>query len=60
MTADHREASMNIDPTLISKRFKGTLPELLGIRFVETSSDRMIAELAITDTLTIQTQMVLA
>ncbi len=43
---------MSIDPTMISERFKGTLAELLGIRFVETSPDRVVAELSVTDALT--------
>jgi len=51
MTAGKGEASMNIDPTMVSEHLKGTLAELLGIRFVEMSSDRVIAEMPIRDDL---------
>src|SRR5262245_26279834 len=37
---------MTIDPTAISERFAGTLADLLGIRFVEASPERVVAELA--------------
>jgi 1,4-dihydroxy-2-naphthoyl-CoA hydrolase len=43
---------MTIDPAVVSERFKGTLVELLDIRFVELSRDRVIAELAYRDALT--------
>ncbi len=43
---------MNIDPTIISERHRGTLAELLGIRFIETSPDRVVAELSFRDALT--------
>jgi uncharacterized protein (TIGR00369 family) len=36
---------MSIDPASVTERFKGTLGELLGIRFVETTADRVVAEL---------------
>jgi 1,4-dihydroxy-2-naphthoyl-CoA hydrolase len=36
---------MTIDPDVLTERFKGTLGELLGIRFVETHPDRVVAEL---------------
>jgi 1,4-dihydroxy-2-naphthoyl-CoA hydrolase len=36
-----------IDTGEIEKRFKGTLSELLGIRFVETTPERVVAELTI-------------
>jgi len=36
---------MTIDPAEVTERFKGTLGELLGIRFVETTPDRVVAEL---------------
>ena len=42
---------MNVDPTVISERFKGTLVELLGIRFIEASQDRLVAELSYRDEL---------
>jgi uncharacterized protein (TIGR00369 family) len=43
---------MNIDAAGIAERFRGTLAELLGIRFVETSADRVIAELSYREDLT--------
>jgi uncharacterized protein (TIGR00369 family) len=39
------ESVMMIDPASVTERFKGTLGELLGIRFVETTPDRVVAEL---------------
>jgi uncharacterized protein (TIGR00369 family) len=36
---------MTLDLSTISEQFKGTLGELLGIRFVEASADRLVAEL---------------
>jgi uncharacterized protein (TIGR00369 family) len=43
---------MDVDPTVIAERFKGTLVELLGIRFIEASHDRLVAELSYRDALT--------
>jgi uncharacterized protein (TIGR00369 family) len=43
---------MTIDPTAITDRWKGTLGELLGIRFVEAAADRVVAELTYRDELT--------
>src|SRR5215813_14471648 len=43
---------MHIDPIAISELHKGTLAELLGIRFVETSPGRVVAELSFRDALT--------
>ena len=43
---------MASDPTVISEQQKGTLSELLGIRFVEASKDRVVAELTYRDELT--------
>jgi uncharacterized protein (TIGR00369 family) len=37
---------MTIDPAVLAERHRGTLAELLGIRFVEASPDRVVAELA--------------
>ncbi len=37
---------MTLDLSAISEQFKGTLGELLGIRFVEGSPDRLVAELS--------------
>lgn len=34
-----------IDPALFTERMKGTLAETLGIRFVEVTPDRVVAEL---------------
>jgi 1,4-dihydroxy-2-naphthoyl-CoA hydrolase len=36
---------MTVDPDALTERFNGTLGELLGIRFVETHPDRVVAEL---------------
>jgi uncharacterized protein (TIGR00369 family) len=36
---------MTVDPAAITERFKGTLGDLLGIRFVEATPDRVVAEL---------------
>jgi len=36
---------MTVDPAAVTERFKGTLGELLGIRFVEASPERVVAEL---------------
>jgi uncharacterized protein (TIGR00369 family) len=43
---------MSVDPAVISERFKGTLSELLGIRFTEASPDRLVAELTYREALT--------
>ena len=43
---------MSIDPAGLAERFRGTLADLLGIRFVEASLDRVVAELPIRDALT--------
>ena len=43
---------MNTDLTVIAERHRGTLAELLGIQFVETSPDRVVVELSFRDTLT--------
>ena len=40
---------MNIDLTTLSEHHKGTLAELLGIRFIEASPDRVVAEVAFRD-----------
>jgi uncharacterized protein (TIGR00369 family) len=36
---------MSVDATPIAERFNGTLVELMGIRFVETTPERVVAEL---------------
>jgi len=41
-----------MDPTTVAELHKGTLAELLGIRFVETSPDRVVAELSFRGALT--------
>jgi uncharacterized protein (TIGR00369 family) len=40
-----------IDPKTLEERQQGILPGLLGIRFVEASPERVVAELAIRDDL---------
>lgn len=42
---------MDIDPTAINERLKGTLSDLLGLRVVEASLDRVVAELSVRDDL---------
>lgn len=42
---------MAIDPAKLTERQRGTLAELLGIRIVEASKDRVVAELTIRDDL---------
>jgi uncharacterized protein (TIGR00369 family) len=42
---------MDIDPEELTRRHAGALPELLGMRFVEASRDRLVAELTIRDDL---------
>jgi 1,4-dihydroxy-2-naphthoyl-CoA hydrolase len=43
---------MTLDPAAFTERFKGTLGELLGIQFVETGFDRVVAELTYRSDLT--------
>jgi uncharacterized protein (TIGR00369 family) len=43
---------MSIDPAGLAERLRGTLADLLGIRFVEASRDRVVAELPVRDALT--------
>jgi 1,4-dihydroxy-2-naphthoyl-CoA hydrolase len=42
---------MTLDPTQIEQALKGTLSELLGIRVVEMTAERVVAELTIRDEL---------
>ena len=42
---------MAIDPAAMNGSLRGTLGELLGIRFVETSPERVVAELTVRDEL---------
>ena len=42
---------MAIDPKLIGDRQRGTLTDVLGLRFVEATADRVVAELTIRDDL---------
>src|SRR5438093_11017737 len=42
---------MAIDPKLIGDRQRGTLTDVLGLRFVEATPERVVAELAIRDEL---------
>ena len=43
---------MGLDAATITERFKGTLSDLLGIRFVEASPERVVAELTYREDLT--------
>src|SRR5262245_2136930 len=45
-------ASMSVDPSAITEGLKGTLGGLLGIRLVEASPERVVAELAHREELT--------
>ena len=43
---------MTVDPAAITERLKGTLSDILGVRFVEATPDRVVAELTYRDDLT--------
>lgn len=43
---------MALDATTITEQFKGTLSDLMGIRFVEATPDRVVAELSYREDLT--------
>ena len=43
---------MTVDAAAINERFKGTLSDLLGIRFVEATPERVVAELTYREDLT--------
>lgn len=42
---------MDMDPTALNESLNGTLAALLGVRFIEASRDRVIAQLAVRDDL---------
>src|SRR5256885_15320876 len=42
---------MDMTPAAMNESLRGTLAELLGLRFVETSAERVVAELTIRDDL---------
>ena len=42
---------MDVDPAMLAESQRGTLAELLGIRFIEAGKDRIVAELTIRDDL---------
>jgi uncharacterized protein (TIGR00369 family) len=42
---------MTIDPEAVTEQLKGTLSDLLGMRVVEATPDRLVAEVAIRDDL---------
>jgi len=42
---------VTIDPASLTAHHKGCLPELLGLRFVDATKDRVVAELTIRDDL---------
>jgi len=54
MSRDQRKegALMPMDAAAVSDLFRGTLADLLGIRFVEATPDRVVAELDYRDELT--------
>jgi 1,4-dihydroxy-2-naphthoyl-CoA hydrolase len=43
---------MTVDAAAINERFRGTLSDLLGIRFVEATPERVVAELTYREDLT--------
>jgi len=43
---------MDLDPKAIDERLKGTLSDLLGVRFVEATPERVVAELTYREELT--------
>ena len=43
---------MDMDAAALTEQFKGTLGEVLGIRFVEATRDRVVAELSYREDLT--------
>lgn len=43
---------MDLDPTVFSEHLRGTLAELLGIRIIDASLERVVAELSFRDALT--------
>ena len=43
---------MSVDPAIVTRHFKGTLAEVLGIRVVDASEERVVAELTIRPELT--------
>ena len=43
---------MALDAATITERFKGTLSELMGIRFVEAAAERLVAEMSWREDLT--------
>jgi uncharacterized protein (TIGR00369 family) len=43
---------MSVDPAAFTERFKGTLAELLGMRVVEATPERVLAELTVREELT--------
>src|SRR5262245_12611690 len=42
---------MDIDPAVVTDRLRGTLSDLLGMRVVEATPDRVVAEMVIRDEL---------
>ena len=49
--SDGTAKAITIDPALLQEPHRGTLTELLGVRFVEGSLDRVVAEIEIRDDL---------
>jgi uncharacterized protein (TIGR00369 family) len=43
---------VSLDPSVLTQRLHGTLSDLLGVRFVEASPDRVVAELTHREALT--------
>lgn len=51
MAPDPEARRRDLDPAALTALHRGCLPELLGIRFVQTTKDRVVAELTIRDDL---------
>ncbi len=49
--SDRAPNAIQIDPALLQKPHQGTLTELLGIRFVEGTPDRVVAEIEVREEL---------
>jgi hypothetical protein len=52
ITRRNGRLTMSSDADLINDRFKGTLAETLGMRVVEATRDRVVAELTVREALT--------
>jgi uncharacterized protein (TIGR00369 family) len=49
--SDSAEDAITVDPGVLQAAHRGTLTELLGVRFVEATRDRLVAEFEVRDEL---------